>query len=189
MDVVGRERSLEERVVGAVVGTAVDPLVEGDQLPLVAQRRVELGQQRVDRDEVGVGSSLGREARALGLEDAANLGEAREVARVDAGDEDAAAREDLDETVVLQHPEGVADRRPPEIDALDQVTLVDRAAGPQLERDDQLADAKVRLVGERLVGGLVRLEDRSHESNISNVFHLGGSLAGSGATSLREGRT
>ena len=123
--VVLLERRLEEVVVRRAVDGAVDPLVEAHQL---AAAGVELGEQA--RASSSRSASVARSAAsraASGSSTAAHLGEARELAHVDAGHEHPAARVDLDEPLLGEPPERLAHRRPADLEPLDQLPLVDHA--------------------------------------------------------------
>ena len=115
-------------------------------LVVLADRLPELGEERLRRDQVGLVPALGREPRRLALEHEPHLGEPRDVADVDAGDEDPAPRKDLDELLAGEVAERLADRRPPHAEPLHQLALADDRARRELERDDQLADRVVRAV-------------------------------------------
>ena len=147
--------------MGAAVDVPVDPLVEVDQPPAVVLpgRARELVQQALGLGPVGVVPALGSESRRLALEHETDLRQARDVSDVDAGDEDPAAREDLDELLAGEVAERLADRRPPHAQLLHQLALADDGARGELERDDQLADRVVRAVREGLLVGRPGLVD------------------------------
>ena len=136
---------LDERVVRAAVDVAVDALVELDQRPLVAGRgdAGQLGEERA-RDRRGPRRSRARRrSRAAKLSSASRASESDgEVADVDRRDDDAAARVDLDELLLRERAQRLAHRRAPEPEPLHQLALADRRAGRELERDDQLTDAR-----------------------------------------------
>ena len=106
------------------------PLVELHQF---AAARLELREQPGEGVAVGLGRPLGCEARRLGLEHEPHLREPRQLAYVDARHEHAPARVHLDEPLVGESPEGLADRRPPDPEPLDQLPLVDQRTRSQLE--------------------------------------------------------
>ena len=124
------ERLLEEAVVARAVDRAVDPLVEIHEL---ARAGVELVEEAREHVAVGAGRALGGEACGLGLEHEPHLGEPGELANVDAGDEHAAARIDLDEPFLGQAPERLADGCSTDPEPLDQLAFVDHRAGGELE--------------------------------------------------------
>src|SRR5205823_50128 len=130
------ECRLEELVVRCAVDSAVDPLVEVHQL---AAAGLELVEKRGERGAVGLGRPLRCQAGGLRLEHLAHLREPRELAYVDAGHEHPAARIDLDEPLVGEPAERLADGRPSDLEPLDQLPLVDHGAGRELERHDQEA--------------------------------------------------
>src|SRR5665213_602563 len=158
--VVLRERRLEQVVVRGAIHGAVNPLVELHQLAIVATARGELLEQLDDLRPVGVGRPLGGEPCGLWLEHRAHLGEARELAHVDAGHEHPPPRIDLDEPFLGQPAERLAHRCSPDSEPLHQLPLVDHGTRSELERDDQVADRVVRLLGQR--DGL----DRARHSHI-----------------------
>jgi len=132
-DVVLRERRLEQVVVRRPVHGAVDPLVERHQLAVVTAARRELLEQLADRRPVGVGGPLGGEPCGLRLEHGPHLGEARELAHVDAGHEHPPPRIDLDEPVVGQPAKRLSYRRPPDSEPLHQFRLLDHRARCEVE--------------------------------------------------------
>jgi formate--tetrahydrofolate ligase len=148
--VVLLERRLEKVVVSTAVDRAVDALIEIDQRLVVARlARAELIQQLAQSIKIKLRGPLGRQARRLGLEHRPNLAEARQISHVDGRDEDAAAGIDLDELLLRQATEGLAHGGATDLEALDQLPFVHDRARRKLERDDQLANRKERLIGKR----------------------------------------
>ena len=109
--VVLLERPLQVRVVDAAVDVAVDPLVEIDQRALVvlARRLLELVEQHGTLSAVFGRRPVCCQPRGERLEHEAHFGQTREVADVDAGDEDAPPREHLDELFPGERAERFAD--------------------------------------------------------------------------------
>ncbi len=107
-------------------------------------------------------AALGRGAGGGRLEQPSHLRQPGQVAGVDAGHEHAAAREDLDQPLVGERAQRLADRRAAELRPLHQVALVDGRARRELERHDHLPQPVVRLVGERGGGVGLGLVQQSH---------------------------
>ena len=122
------EGRLDERVVGAPVDVAVDPLVEVDECALVVRvaRAGKVGEEGAsDVAVVGIrtlGGKAGREA----LEGDAGLREGGEVTDLDGRDDDAAPGVDLDELLLCERSEGLPDGRASEPEALHELALADR---------------------------------------------------------------
>ena len=111
--------------------------------------RLEIGSLKVQGNLAVVGiRPLGGETRGEALERDPSLGEQREIAYVDGRDDDAAPGVDLDELLLGERAESLSHRRAPEPEALHQLALADRGTRRQLEGDDQLPDAVVRLLTE-----------------------------------------
>jgi hypothetical protein len=102
---------------------------------------------------VVLGRPLGREARRISLEQLTDLGQAGEVADVDARHEHPAAGEDLDEVRLCEHPHRLADRGATHAELLHQLRLVQNCARRQLEGDDHVPNRVVGAVGERTAVG------------------------------------
>ena len=96
-----------------------------------------------------VSRARGGEAGCFGLEHRAHLGDPREIADIDAGDEHTATRKDLDQLLLREPAERLAHRRPSDAKALDESPLVDQRTRRQLQRDDQVADRDVGALGKR----------------------------------------
>ena len=118
----------DERVVRAAVDVAVDALVELDQPPLVARggERRQLLEQRPGNRAVVLVRALCREPGGEALERAPRLGEGGEVADVDRGDDHPAAGIDLDELLLRERPQRLADGSAAEPESLHQLSLADR---------------------------------------------------------------
>ena len=138
--------------MGPAVDRAVDALVEIDQRLVVAppcsSRARSEASPSASRSS-WVARSAARRA-ASGSSTGPHLAEAREISHVDGRDEHAAAGIDLDELLLRQPAQGLAHGRATDPEALDQLRARSRSrARRKLQRDDQLADREVRLVGER----------------------------------------
>src|SRR5262249_10911682 len=108
--VVLLERPREEGVVGAGIDMPVDSLVELDQRPLVVLGRyaLELFEELDTALAILRRRMLGGETCPGGLEGEPHLGQAGQIAHIDAGDEDPAAGIDLDELFAGERPQRLA---------------------------------------------------------------------------------
>ena len=121
-DVVPAERRGHVVVVRGAVDGAVDALVEAHEVDAAA---ADLLGQPPELRALLVGRPLGGAAGSLRLERLAHLGDVREVADVDAGDEHPAAREHLDELLLGEPAQRLADGSPADAEALHEPPLVD----------------------------------------------------------------
>ena len=136
---------LEEVVVRAVVHVVVDALIKFDEGAHVrgGGDRVDVGEEDVDDDQVVVGTPLRGQARGEGLHLLAHLGQRRQVARVEGGDEHASAWVDVDEALMGQGAQCLPDRCPSQAESLLQFGLAEHGARRELEGDDECPNVPV----------------------------------------------
>ncbi len=160
------ERRLDERVVGAAVDVAMDALVELDQRALVAPclgERRQLGEERARDLAVVVVRALGREPGGEALEREPRLREAargrrRRPARRRCRGAGSTSTSFSCASVRSASRTGVRPRPSRSISSRSLTGATRR----ELERDDQLADAVVRLVGQRPGRRGLGLVERRH---------------------------
>src|SRR4029077_7210831 len=132
------------------VDRAVDALVELHQVALARDPcALDLVEERLDLLAVGAAELLRRKLRGVRLEHHADLGDAGEVGDVHVGHEGAAVGHRADEVLARQSLQGLANRRPADLQLLAQAGLVDDRARRHLQADYAVADAQVRLVALR----------------------------------------
>ena len=156
MHVVLIECGRKERVVRRTIDEVMDSLVHLHQLPLLRIVEIgELGDEGVELDSMGVSQSLSCQFRGERFEDAAHLRQRCEVSGVDRRHEDPAPRVDLDQPLLGQATQGLADRGAAELQPSHQILLAHHRTGREVERDDQAADRVVGLLCVRAgIGGI-----------------------------------
>jgi hypothetical protein len=144
-----------DRVAAEVAEAGVERLVEDvERLEVAGVARAVLGvDHRPQLGDVVVGGALGGEADGGALQRLAHELRVAHAADGDRGDERAALRRDLDELLVAQADQRLADRGAGDAELARQLVLGQPCARRQLHGDDGLAQRRVRpgtggLVGE-----------------------------------------
>ena len=154
--VVPDQHVFQMRVAGRTVDGAVHGHVQPHQVGRVGGQIVdgaEAGEQVLDRGALTRGGPLGCAAGGQGLQLYAYLVDVGQIGDLDTGRERSAARVRDDEAVVFEALERFADGGAPHLQFTGHPTVVDRFAGPDLQRGQPVPQGQVGAIGKD-AGGL-----------------------------------